>query len=147
MIQNIHTILKKLYMTYAVVFPPVKSTDAGSVSLALVRAGAPKIPMDYALFLEVSNGLYWNGLELFALTEQPRGKGAFMHAGIAQSYLTYLRNPMLNKKLVVGTAPESLIAYDARANAYQMLDRTTYGVVAAYPAVADVLQAYADFKG
>lgn len=147
MIQNIHTILKKLYMTYAVIFPPIKGTDAGSAALILVRAGVPKIPADYAAFLEVSNGLYWNGLELFSLSEQPRNKGAFMHTGILQNYLTYVRNPLLNKKLVVGMAPEALIAYDAAANAYQVLDKMSYAVVATHATLVDFLLDYADLNG
>lgn len=139
----LHQVLKKMYQDYAVVFPAVDPKDVQRASVALVKAGVPQIPTDYIEFLSSTNGLFWNGLELFSLFEHEREKGAFTHTGIMESYATYAQNPLLKKKLVVGVAPEELIVYYPEAKEYQIVDRHTQSILVKLPRFFDVLCFYA----
>lgn len=140
--RTLNHILQVLYKNYAVVFPPVKTEEAQRASIALVKAGLPAIPRDYVRFTEATNGLFWNGLELFGLSEQKRGQGAFVHTGISQTYAGFATNPLLRKKLVLGWAPEELIVYAPVEREYQIIDRFRYEIVLRFPRFLDVLYFY-----
>lgn len=135
-------LLKKMYHDYGVMFKGVDVKEVQKASVSLVKDGVPQIPADYAEFLSLTNGLAWNGVDLFALSEHDRNQGAFKHTGILQHYKTQLENPLLKKKLVLGTAPEELIVYYAPQNEYQILDRNSYRVIIKLPRFFDVMYFY-----
>ncbi len=138
----LHQVLKKMYEDYAVIFPPADPKDVQKASVTLIKNGLPAIPSDYLELLTATNGFFWNGLELFSLTDQERENGAYTHTGILSSYLLQLSNPLLKKKLVIGSFPEELIVYDASKKEYQILDRSTYSVLLKLPRFFDVLYFY-----
>ena len=136
-------LLKRMYHDYAVMVHGLELISIQRANVSLVKAGVPQIPSDYAAFLNLTDGLYWNGLELYALNERERENGAFKHTGIIQNHETYVSNPLLKKKLIIGEAPEEFIAYYAPQNEYQILDRHTYKVILKLPRFFDVLYFYA----
>ena len=136
-------LLNRMYHDYAIMVHGLDLKEIHQANVSLVKAKVPSIPSDYAVFLTLTDGLYWNGLELYALNEREREKGAFKHTGIVQNYETYLSNPLLKKKLIIGEAPEEFIAYYAPQNEYQILDRYTYKVILKLPRFFDVLYFYA----
>ncbi len=136
-------LLKRMYHDYAVMIHGVDLKEIQRANVSLVKSKVPQIPSDYATFLTLTDGLYWNGLELYALNEREREKGAFKHTGIVQNHETYLSNSLLKKKLIVGEAPEELIAYYAPQNEYQIIDRYTHKVILKLPRFFDVLYFYA----
>lgn len=137
-------LLKKMYHDYAVFFPGIDAKEAQKASVILMKAGAPKIPSDYVEFLTMSNGMSWNGLTLFSLNEIDRADGAFRQPGIMQTYKEYLDNPLLNKKLVIGFAPEELIVFYPAQNEYQLVDKCSYNVIVKLPRFFDVLYFYGE---
>ena len=118
--------LKCLYEHYAVVFPPVDPKTVQQASVTLVKAGVPPIPLDYVSFLGATNGLFWNGITLFALNNIERNKGAFTHPGILQHYAFCQNNAVMKKTLLLGYGWETLITYDFATKEYRLLDRFTY---------------------
>lgn len=138
-------LLKKMYQNSAVFFPGMQITEIQKKSVQFVKKSMPKIPMDYTAFLELTDGLSWNGLELYGIHEHERNKGAFKHVGIFQAYETHQSNPLLTKKLVLGEAPEELIVFYQTQNEYQIIDRYTYQVIIKLPRFFDVLYFYAGF--
>ena len=135
-------LLKRMYHDYAVMFPGLDVKRIQQASLLLRKAGSPQIPSDYVAFLTLTDGLSWNGLELYSLSEHERDNGAFKHIGLLQSYDEQSQNPLLKKKLIIGQAPEELIAYYPIQNEYQILDRYTYQVILRLPRFFDVLYFY-----
>ena len=135
-------LLKRMYHDYAVMFPGVDAIKAQQSSVVLRKAGVSQIPNDYVAFLTLTDGLSWNGLELYSLNEHERDNGAFKHTGIMQNYDMHIQNPLLKKKLVIGQAPEELIVYYAPQNEYQILDRYSYRVIVKLPRFFDVLYFY-----
>jgi len=135
-------LLKRMYHDYAVMFPGVDMIKIQQASVVLRKADLPQIPLDYATFLTMTDGLSWCGLELYSLNEHERDNGAFKHIGLLQSYEEQAQNPLLKKKLVIGQAPEELIVYYGGQNEYQILDRYTYRVILKLPRFFDVLYFY-----
>ena len=135
-------LLKRMYHDYAVMFPGVDMIKIQQASVVLRKADLPQIPLDYATFLTMTDGLSWCGLELYSLTEHERDNVAFKHIGLLQSYEEQAQNPLLKKKLVIGQAPEELIVYYGGQNEYQILDRYTYRVILKLPRFFDVLYFY-----
>ena len=131
--------LKCLYENYAVVFPPIDSKLVQQGSVKLVKSGIVPIPLDYVAFLSLTNGLSWNGLELFSLNNLERAKGAFHHPGILDNFSFCQNNALMKKKLLLGYGWESLIVYDFTQKEYQLIDRYTYRLIISFPTLVAFL--------
>lgn len=137
-----HQVLKKIYQDYAVLFPPAEFEEIQRLSFELTQMGLAPLPRDYADFLMLTNGLFWNGLEIFATTEQERNNGTFFHRGIHQMQMVLLSNPTLKNKIVLAIAPEEYIVYDINRKEYQVIDRYSYTVFVRFPQFLDILYYY-----
>lgn len=135
----LHQILKKIYQESAVFFSPAKYADIHMVNTILTRTGLAPLPQDYINLLLLTNGLFYNGLELFATEEHEREKGAFFHRGIPQMQRIYSENPIINNKILLAQAPEELVVYDFRKKEYLIIDRYTYSTIVRFPQFLDVL--------
>ena len=67
MASTLNSILNNMYQTYALVFPSANIMDIQRTSIQLVKQGFIQIPADYVQFLSTTDGLNWNGLELFSI--------------------------------------------------------------------------------
>ena len=90
----------------------------------------------------LTNGLFHNGLELFATMEHERDKGAFFHRSILQMQKLYSQNPHIKNKLMLAQAPEEFLLYDHQRKEYQIMDRYTYTVFIKFPNLLDVIYYY-----
>ena len=139
----LHQVLKRIYQDYAVFYPPVDAHEIQMVNNALVQDGLAALPQDYMNFLMMTNGLFYNGLEMFATREHEREKGAFFHRAIVQMQRFYTSNPALNGKILLAQAPEEFVLYDFKRKEYQIMDRYSYGVFLKLPNLLDVFYYYA----
>ena len=136
---EIRDILKELHDHYAVLFPGIEPMKVQQASVGLVKAGVPPVPADYVRLLAGTNGLSWNGMTLFSLENIERNKGAFFHPGIVQNISFCRNNPLMKRRLLLGTGWEELFVYDAGLKQYLLLDRYSYETVSAFDTVADFL--------
>lgn len=142
----LHKILKNMHDKYAVLFPETTAVKVQSTSVRLVKNGFPKIPADYREFLTTTDGLSFNGLELFSIEPHERDKGAFKHTAIETDAELRAGNPLLKDKLVIGQAPEILIAFNNIEQKYELLNRGDYEVLLKLPRFFDVLYYFAPEK-
>ena len=142
----IHQTLKKMNENFAVFFQPVDPVKAQQASVSLVKMGLPKIPKDYLDFLAETDGIAFNGLELYGIADHERNKGAFFHFSLIKSYETRLDHKILKDKLVIGSAPEVLIAYNAVEKKYELINRVDYRTLLKLPRFFDVLYYFAPEK-
>ncbi len=138
----LHQVLKKIYQDYAVFFPPATMKEIQAVNISLSEVGLAPLPQDYINFLMLTNGLFHNGLELFATMEHERDKGAFFHRSILQMQKLYSQNPHIKNKLMLAQAPEEFLLYDHQRKEYQIMDRYTYTVFIKFPNLLDVIYYY-----
>lgn len=138
----LHQVLKKIYQDYAIFFPPAKLSEIQKVNTLLIQSGLHSLPQDYVDFLMMTDGLFHNGLELFATKEHEREKGSFFHRSILQMQKLYSQNPLVNTKIMLATAPEEFVLYDFTKKEYQIMDRHSYTVFLKFPNLLDVIYYY-----
>ena len=141
---TINTLLNNMYQTYANVFSSVGLMDIQRVSIQLVKQGMIQIPNDYIQFLEITDGLCWNGLELFGIREHERKDCVFPSIQLLTYQGTQNLKSLFPKSLILGFAPEQLILYESAKKSYTIVDRYTYAPIVSLPRLADVLYFYWD---
>ncbi len=140
--QVLTQVLKRIYQDLGVLYPPAERVEIHSITTQLFQNGHGYLPADYRDFLMLTDGLFWNGIEIFATREHERDRGAFFHRALLPMQASFSTNNMLKNKIVIGVAPEELIVYDSLRKEYQLLDRYSYTVFVKFPAFADVLFFY-----
>ena len=141
---TINTILNNMYQTYAMVFPPASVMDIQRTSIQMVKNGLVQIPADYVQFLSVTDGLNWNGLELFSIHEHERKDCVFPCLQLVPYQSTQNLKSLFPRSLILGFAPEHFILYEAVKKEYTIINRYTYAPVVRLPRFADVLYFYWD---
>lgn len=138
---SLNVFLTKLYQNYAQIFPPMDMMAIQRTSIAFVKSGLIQIPADYVQFLTLSDGLSWNGIELFGIQENERRDTVFPQPTLKTNQSEDLRK-LFPKTLLIGRANEELIVYFNKTHAYHILDRYTYETIVKLPRLADVLYFY-----
>lgn len=141
---SIQSILNTLYQNYAQVFAPAQMMDIQRTSITLVKKGWIQIPADYIQFLSLTDGLSWNGLELFAIKEHERRDSVFTQPTILNYQEENSLKNLFPKALILGRASEELILYRGDLKEYHILDRYTYEPVIKLPRLTDVLHFYGE---
>ena len=141
---TLNTLLNTLYQNYALVFPSVTLMDIQRTSIQLVKQGLIQIPGDYVQFLSLTDGLNWNGVELFSIHEHERKDCVFPSLQLFSYQATHNLKSLFPKSLILGFAPEHLILYEAPKKEYTIIDRYTYAPVVKLPRLVDVLYFYWD---
>ena len=139
---TLNAILNNMYQSYAMVFPATNIMDIQRTSISLVKQGLVQIPTDYVQFLSVTDGLNWNGLELFSIHEHDRKDCVFPTLQLLPYQTTQNLKALFPKSLILGFAPEHLILYEAPKKEYTIIDRYTYTPVVKLPRLVDVLYFY-----
>ena len=141
---TINAVLNNMYQTYAIVFPSASIMDIQRTSIQLVKQGLIQIPGDYVQFLSITDGLNWNGLELFSIHEHERTDCVFPSIQLLPYQATQNLKALFPKSLIIGFSPEHFILYEALKKAYTIVNRYTYTPVIGLPRLADVLYFYWD---
>ena len=104
----------------------IKAADAKTSELvnAQERQGAP-IPEDYADFLRLTNGYFWNGVSFYSTEPVPMGPG-YENWALPECNAKYLRErPELNGCIVVGECHDDICVYSSKTGFYHALDGFT----------------------
>jgi len=139
---SLNVILNKLYQNYAQVFAPCAMMTIQRTSIALVKSGHIQIPSDYVQFLTLSDGLSWNGLELFGIEAHERKDTVFASPTLKDEQEKNDLKKLFPKALAVGRMGEELILYFNETHAYHIIDRYTYDTIVKLPRLSDVLYFY-----
>ena len=140
----LNTVLNNMYQNYALVFPPVNIMDIQRTSISLVKQGLIQIPSDYIQFLSITDGLNWNGLELFSIYEHERKDCVFPTLQLQSYQTTQNLKALFPKSLILGIASEHFILYESPKKEYMIINRYTYAPIVRLPRLADVLYFYWD---
>ena len=141
---SIQTIVNTLYQNYAQVFAAAEMMDIQRTSIALVKKGWVQIPSDYIQFLRLTDGLSWNGLELFSIKEHERRDCVFGQPTLLNYQTENSLKTLFPKALIIGRATEELIIYRTDLKEYHILDRYTYDPIIKLPRLTDVLHFYGE---
>ena len=135
----LQALLTQAKMQDALLFRSATLAEAQSLSIALVKAGFPRIPRDYLKFLELSDGLLWNELELFSCGTHERAGTVFNQPEILNYQTKYAVGQFFSKRLVLGRSTECLVCYEAQNRCYELIDRNSLSVMLKFPRFEDLL--------
>ena len=133
------TLMNQLKLKDATLFRSVTLSEAQAMSIALVKAGFKRIPRGYLRFLNLSDGLTWQGLELFGCAGHERVGTVFNQPNLLEYQTKYAQGVFFAHRLVLGRLTEALIAYNFDNHCYELIHRDSMLVMIKFPRFEDVL--------
>lgn len=82
-----------------------------------------KLPEDYGKFLQITDGLIYNGLELYGIHKHERKQHHYTFPDLESVNCSYLKYSFFVDKVIIGRLSEGIIYYDAKSNSYAVSDR------------------------
>ena len=132
-------LLENLKIKDATFFHRATVGEVQALSINLVRSGFIRVPRGYLNFLSLSDGLVWNGLELFSCGQHERSGTVFSQPDLFSYQTKYGLGQFFSKYLVLGRAPEYLICYVSTDKSYHLIDRWHLKTVLKFPRFSDLL--------
>lgn len=104
-----------------VFFAPARSEDIMTTNAKMKELLFAKIPSEYQDFLSLTNGIIYDGIELFGCKPQIRNTYTFPDLiKINQPYSEYA---YFSDKIIIGRISESFLIYNSITQDYAMIDR------------------------
>ena len=129
----------QLKLKNALLFPRTPMPQIQTTSINLVKAGFQRLPHGYIPFLQLADGLAWNGVELFSCAPHERAGTVFAQPDLLEYQQKYGLGKAFHDYLILGRATECLICYNGIEKNYQLLDRNTLRPILKFPRFQDVL--------
>ena len=115
----------------------LKNTDA-----ALTSHSFPTLPKEYAEILKITDGLIWNGIELYGTKSYERELKGYTIPGIVDVNMDFMGFDALSGKLIVGRMPEELLVYSASDSLWGCMDRTDFMIMQTAPSLKELLASF-----
>ena len=137
-------ILNTLNKDNAVFFPPVDERSLRFINSLLPSHHFPPIPVDYISLLKQTDGLVWNGVELYGTRANDRDMLGYTLPGLIEANLDFNDVPPMNGKLLLGSAAEDLFVYDSVDQKYHIINRMDFSDGFIFPTFPDALYLFVD---
>lgn len=128
----------------AAMFPPADDRSLRFVSSMLSSRRMAPIPTHYAAVLKFSDGMSWNGVELFGTSSIERREMGYVLPSLIDVNLAYDNYEFLKGKIILGRAAEELFIYDARQKKYFIVDRLDFSPSASFAIFSEALYLFVD---
>ncbi len=109
--------------TGCVTFSGCSAEEINRVNAELVQNDFCTLPAEYAEFLQIHNGIIYDGLELSGTIPHKRVQKDYVFNGILDINKRYSQIDYFSQKLILGELPESFLIYDAETSGYEIVDR------------------------
>ncbi len=106
-----------------IVFPPAGEADLQQAGHLLNELGFAALPPDFAAFLRLCDGLYYDGLEILGTLPHPRPSKQYTFACLADVNRPFAEYGYFAGKLIIGRMSENFIVYDQSNGLFAMIDR------------------------
>lgn len=141
MLSRILNTLKKDGGTF---FPPVDERSLRFISSLLSSHRFPPVPLDYIALLKQTDGLSWNGVELYGTRANDREAQGYTLPGLIEANLEFAKAPPMHGKLLLGRAAEELFVYDSMDQQYHIINRLDFLVSCTFPTFSEALYLFVD---
>ncbi|MDD2246078.1 MAG: YrhA family protein [Proteiniphilum sp.] len=118
---SIKDIILRLY-EYALVNPPATDKDIDKCNNRLIKINAPQLPDDFVAFLQICNGMQYNGMQIFSTKQNE-----IIHF-TAQNRIYYERFDEINDLIFFGRIDDDLYTYNAQMQKYQARDICSFDI-------------------
>lgn len=114
--------------------PPAAPRDITLCNTLLTHHQLPRIPMEYALFLQKCNGMEFNGVSMFGLKEDDIVKQNLSF------HPHYTHCDQIGSLLFIGRVDDDLFVYNAQTDSYEARDITGFDVWDSYATFDDFVE-------
>ncbi len=125
-----------------VTFSPADDKKINMINTVLTDNGFSELPDEYKVFLKLSDGFIYNGLELYGTVSHNRKEKEYVFPDLASIAKTYADYDFFRNKTVLGRISESIIFYDKQTDSYAVADRINLLSRAEYPTFSDIMKIY-----
>lgn len=115
--------LHKLYLLGAKTFPLAKEEHVRSFRITLAKHKMSSLPKDYIQFLQLTDGMTFNGLRFFGIHSHEHKEKGYTDPSLLDINMDYKQRNRGVSQLIVGEMDETLITYNPKKNIYQLMDR------------------------
>ncbi len=137
-------ILTTIQKDGAVFFPPVDERSLRFVSSLLASHRFPPLPLDYIALLKQTDGLSWNGVELYGTRANDREAKGYTLPGLIEANLEFTQAAPMQGKLLLGRAAEELFVYDSADQKYHIINRLDFTNSCTFPTFSEALYLFVD---
>ena len=125
----------------AALFPPAEPRRIAEMETGLVRAGRlrERLPEDFRRFLQETDGLIWNGIEIFGTREIYRDESDYTFPSMIGVNAALAESPGLVDVLVIGRSDDDIYCWSRPAGEYQIRDRTDGAVLERFPSLVALI--------
>jgi len=135
-------VIEALKKDIAVTFEAADAKSLKNVNATLKSNNFPTLPSEYEEILKITDGLIWNGIELYGTKSYERELKGYTIPGIADVNMDFVGFDSLAGKLIVGRMPEELLVYSATDNLWGCVDRTDFMVMQTAPSLKELLASF-----
>ena len=134
---NLQEILSK--QKDIICFTGANDEQIASISQKLLKNNIPSIPESYINFLKTSNGLSFDGIELFGTEDIPREEKKYIFPSLFSSNQDFSNYEFFINKLIIGITSENFIIYDSETKKYSTIDAISLHTLEEFSDIKDLL--------
>lgn len=106
-----------------ITFKASNENDIEIINAYLNHQNFSDIPPEYVEFLYLSDGLIFNGIELFGTESHQRSEKNYTFPSLKDVNAKYIPYDFFTRKLVLGRISEAIILFDKKNGVYAIVDR------------------------
>lgn len=135
-----------LYKSHSncICFPPAEEDSCNLIDNYMLEHSFCKIPDEYKIFLKLTNGLIYNGIEFYGTIPHERIEKGYIFPDIIMMCQNYTNYEFFANKIVLGQISESIILYDNKNSAFAVVDRLNLRSRTECNRFAEILEIYSD---
>lgn len=141
MLDKILTTLRK---DNAITFTPADDKSIRFVGSMLSSHKFATVPTGVIEFLKITDGLIWNGLELYGSRAIERDDLGYTYPGLIEANLNFLNLEYLKGKLLLGKFSEEIFVYNGIEHKFLVVDRINFGINSVHATFSEMIYNYID---
>ena len=137
-------VIEALKRDIAVTCEPADTKALKNTDTVLSSHGFPTLPEEYADILKITDGMIWNGIELYGTKSYERDLKGYTLPSITDANMDFMGFDALTGKLIVGRMPEELMVYSADDKMWGCIDRMDFMVMQTAPSLKELLATFVE---
>lgn len=125
-------------------FPPAEENSYNLIDEYLLEHNQCKLPDEYKMFLKLTNGMSYDGIEFYGTIPHERIEKSYTFPDIIMMCQNYANYEFFSHKIVIGQISESIILYDNISASFAVVDRLNLRSRVECDSFAKILEMYAD---
>ncbi|MCR5734152.1 MAG: YrhA family protein [Lachnospiraceae bacterium] len=137
--ERITDIFDSIYETEALIVKPAKGEEIQRCNEDLAELGFGFIPPDYIEFLEVADGVAWNGFEFFGVFRVTVKKSGYVLPDLISMNQKIREDKFgMDNRLYLGRFDDDIYVYDRSEDMYLTLDNLTLTLIDSFETFEDM---------